>query len=57
MNIDKAIELNKESIQSLASHKFPDHADAVRLGNEALERVKAYKEAHVGLLGLMAASV
>lgn len=39
MNIAKAVELNKESIQSLASHKFPDHADAAKLGNAALERL------------------
>lgn len=39
MTADKAIELNKESIQSLAKNKFQDHADAVKMGNEALLRI------------------
>ena len=49
MNIAKATELNKESIQSLATHKFPDHADAVKLGNAALQRLqlaRSYREKH-----------
>lgn len=38
MKILKAIELNEASYQSLANHKFPDHADAIKLGNEALKQ-------------------
>ena len=37
MTLDKAIELNIESQRSLRNHKFHDHADAVKLGNEALK--------------------
>lgn len=37
MNSKKAIELNKEVWDSLDKHKFPDHADAVLIGNEALK--------------------
>ncbi|MBA7569787.1 hypothetical protein ES708_11528 [subsurface metagenome] len=37
MNLPKAIELNKEAEKSLRDHKFIDHADAVKLGGEALE--------------------
>jgi hypothetical protein len=40
MQIPKALELNKESEQSLRKHKFIDHADAIQLGIEALKRVK-----------------
>ncbi|GAH94550.1 unnamed protein product [marine sediment metagenome] len=43
MNPDKAIELNKESEQSLRKHKFIDHADAIQLGIEALKREKEYR--------------
>lgn len=39
MNLLKAVELNKESIIELKKEKFHDHADAVRLGNEAIERL------------------
>ncbi|MBA7566297.1 hypothetical protein ES708_07988 [subsurface metagenome] len=38
MNLSKAIELNKEAEKSLRDHKFIDHADAVKLGGEALKR-------------------
>lgn len=36
MELTKAIELNKESEASLRDNKFIDHANAVRLGIEAL---------------------
>lgn len=39
MNIPKAIELNEESERSLRDHKFIDHADAIKLGNQALKRI------------------
>jgi len=38
MNLAKAIELNKEAEKSLRDHKFIDHADAVKIGGEAMER-------------------
>lgn len=38
MNLAKAIELNKQSEQSLRKGKFTDHADAAQLGIEALKR-------------------
>ena len=37
MTIDKAIELGKEACQSLSSNNFHDHADAVKMGLEALK--------------------
>lgn len=37
MNLDRAKELNKESEKSLRSHKFVEHADAIKLTNEAAE--------------------
>lgn len=37
MKLGTAIELNKESEQSLREHKFIEHADAVKMGNEALK--------------------
>lgn len=40
ISIPKAIELNSESYQSLADHGFHDHADAIKLSNEALKRLK-----------------
>lgn len=40
MTLQKAIELNNESEKSLRAHKFIDHADAVKLGNEALLRIQ-----------------
>lgn len=46
MDIPKAIELNKESIDSLAKHNFPDHADAIKLGNEALKVTEAWRKLH-----------
>lgn len=39
MNLPKAIELNKEAVKSLKRGKLHDHADAVQLGIEALERL------------------
>lgn len=36
MTIDEAIELNRQAVESLKKGKFPDHAKAVELGNEAL---------------------
>lgn len=44
MKLSKALELNKESEQSLRSHKFPDYADAIQLGIEALKHRKREKE-------------
>ncbi len=41
MKIDKAIELDQETERSLRDHKFPDHADAIMLGHEALLRILA----------------
>ncbi len=41
MNLAKAIELNQESEKSLRDHKFIDHADAVKLGTEAMKREQA----------------
>lgn len=49
MKISKAIELNEESEKSLRSGKFPDHADAIKLGIEALKTQGRYRE--LGLLG------
>ncbi len=46
MKIPKAIELNKESEQSLRDHKFIDHADAIQLGIEALGTVQKWREEH-----------
>lgn len=49
MNLPKAIELNKESIQSLAGHDFQDHADALKLGNAAIARLqlaRSYGDKH-----------
>ena len=43
--LEKAIELSKESERSLRSHKFIDHADAIKLGTEAL---KAIQEERLG---------
>jgi hypothetical protein len=42
VKLSKALELNKESEQSLRKHKFIDHADAIKLGIEALKRVKLH---------------
>lgn len=39
MNLPKAKELQKEAYQSLADHKFYDHADAVKVGLEATDRL------------------
>lgn len=36
MKIDKAIELSIDVSKSLRDHKFPDYADAIQLGIEAL---------------------
>lgn len=44
MKLDKAIELNTESHQSLANHGFHDHADALKLGIEALKREKQNRD-------------
>lgn len=44
MNLDKAIELNDQSEDSLRSHKFIDHADAVKLANQALIRMQQGRE-------------
>ncbi|MBA7633706.1 hypothetical protein ES703_41277 [subsurface metagenome] len=44
METERAIELCKEAEKSLRQGKFPDHADAVKEGREALElRLKAEK--------------
>ncbi len=40
MKLEKAIELNKEAEKSLRDHKFIDHADAVMIGGEAIERIQ-----------------
>lgn len=37
MNLAKAKELNKESEKSLRKGKFTDHADAIKLSNEAVQ--------------------
>lgn len=47
MNMKKAIELNKESESSLRNGKFIDHADAIRLGNEAMLLVERYRKSAV----------
>lgn len=44
MNLPKAIQLNTESEKSLRDHKFIDHADAARLGIEALKREQEHRE-------------
>lgn len=44
MNPSKAIELNRESEQSLRKHKFIDHADAIKLGIEALKAMADIQE-------------
>ena len=36
MKLAKAKELNEEAQVSLRDHKFPDHAEAIRLTNEAV---------------------
>ena len=43
MNFTKAIELNKESEKSLRDNKFTDHADAIKLGNEAMGAMKSLR--------------
>lgn len=48
MNLPKAIELNKEAIQSLKKGKFHDHADAVQLGTEALKHFQKIQAGWVG---------
>lgn len=44
MTLEKAIKLNQESEKSLRDHKFIDHADAVKLSNEALKRVQQMRQ-------------
>jgi len=39
MKLEKAIEFNQMSEKSLRDHMFLDHADAVRMGNEAIKCV------------------
>lgn len=43
MKLQKAIELNQESEKSLREHKFIDHADAIKLGIEAMKQVQFYR--------------
>jgi hypothetical protein len=40
MNLPKAIELNKEAEKSLRDHNFIEHADAVKIGGEAMKRLE-----------------
>lgn len=47
MKLDKAIELNKQSEQSLRKGKFTDHADAILLANEALKAFKQLRRSAV----------
>lgn len=44
MTIEEAIKLNEESEKSLRDHKFIDHADAVKLGTEALKARKVWQD-------------
>lgn len=47
MNLPKAIELNEESERSIRQDKFIDHADAIKLGIEALKQnLKARKKGY-----------
>lgn len=46
MELEVAIELNKKSIESLEKHKFKENAQAVALGNEALNRLKQSRIGH-----------
>ena len=39
MKLEKAIELGKDAEKSLRDHKFPEHADAIKLLGEAGERI------------------
>ena len=52
MKLEKAIELNKESEESLRKHKFIDHADAIKLGIEALKAIEVYRSANESWLSL-----
>lgn len=45
MNLDKAIELAKESVQSLKKAKFHDHADAIQILIKAGKYRQSVKEA------------
>ncbi len=47
MKLTKALELNKESEQSLRNHKFIDHADAIQLGIEALKAIERMRHEDV----------
>ena len=49
MTIDEAIEILKDYLRGDEPDNAPDLPASIRLGIEALKRVKAYKEAHVGL--------
>ena len=49
MELEKAIEILEHKVNQNVFQVDPDALDALKLGIEALKRVKAYKEAHVGL--------
>jgi len=44
MKLDKAVEFNKEAVQSLKKHKFHDHADAVQIGIEAIKEIQGARD-------------
>jgi len=44
MELNKAIELNKESESSLRKHGFGIYAEAVKLGIEAMKREKLNRD-------------
>jgi len=46
MNLPKAIELGKDAESSLRSHKFIEHADAIKILGEAGEQLLAIRQAH-----------
>jgi len=49
MTLEEAIEINQDIKRDFPPKLFKDKKDALQLGIEALKRVKAYKEAHIGL--------
>ncbi|MBA7671812.1 hypothetical protein ES703_79975 [subsurface metagenome] len=49
MTLEKAIKILELNTQQRSPSMPPNVLDALKLGTEALKRVKLYKEAHVGL--------
>ena len=49
MTIDEAIKLNEELKSLLPEVGFNKYVACIRLGIQALKRVRDYKKAHIGL--------